>query len=87
LPASGTWRAGAASTVDYVERTKMDTMNGMVGIDKPSGGDTDQIGGTLHFDFFWAALGRQLPFAAARTEALLGLQLPSGLWDPDTPGG
>jgi hypothetical protein len=71
--------------VDYVERTKMDEANGMVGIDKPPGGDTDQIGGTLHFDFFWAALGRQLPFASARTEALLGLQLPSGLWDPNNP--
>jgi hypothetical protein len=71
--------------VDYVERTKMDQANGMVGVDKPPGGDTDQIGGTLHFDFFWAALGRQLPFAPARTEALLGLQLPSGLWDPTNP--
>jgi hypothetical protein len=71
--------------VDYVERTKMDQANGMVGVDKPAGGDLDQIGGTLHFDFFWAALGRQLPFAAARTEALLGLQLPSGLWDPTNP--
>jgi hypothetical protein len=71
--------------VDYVERTKMDRANGMVGVDKPPGGDLDQIGGTLHFDFFWAALGRQLPFASARTQALLGLQLPSGLWDPTNP--
>jgi hypothetical protein len=71
--------------VDYVERTKMDQANGMVGVDKPAGGDLDQIGGTLHFDFFWAALGRQLPFAPARTRALLGLQLPSGLWDPTNP--
>jgi hypothetical protein len=71
--------------VDYVERTKLDERNGMVGVAKPPGGDTDQFGGTLHFDFFWAALGRQLPFGAARTEALLGLQLPTGLWDPGNP--
>jgi hypothetical protein len=71
--------------VDYVERTKLDATNGMLGVDKPPGGDTDQIGGTLHFDFFWAALGRQLPFGSARTEALLGLQLPSGLWDANNP--
>lgn len=71
--------------VEFVEGTKLDEANGMVGVGKPPGGDTDQIGGTLHFDFFWAALGRQLPFAGARTAALLGLQLPGGLWDPDNP--
>ena len=47
--------------VEFVEGTKLDEANGMVGVGKPPGGDTDQIGGTLHFDFFWAALGRQLP--------------------------
>ena len=71
--------------VAYIEDTKLDPANGMVGVDKPPGGDADQIGGTLHFDFFWAALGRRLPFAQARASALLGLQLQSGLWDPDNP--
>lgn len=71
--------------VAYVEDTKLDPANGMVGIDKPASGDTDQIGGTLHFDFFWAALERGLPFARARAAALCGLQLESGLWDPNNP--
>ena len=52
--------------VDFVERRKLDSANGMVGIAKPPGGDADQIGGTLHFDFFWQALGRRLPFATER---------------------
>ncbi len=71
--------------VEFIEGTKLDAANGMVGIDKPPAGDGDQIGGTLHFDFFWAALGRRLPFAAERAKALLGLQLPDGLWDPNNP--
>jgi hypothetical protein len=71
--------------VGYVEGTKMDEANGMVGVDKPPAGDSDQIGGTLHFDFLWAALARRLPFASARADALLGLQLRSGLWDATNP--
>jgi hypothetical protein len=71
--------------VDYVERTKLDPANGMVGVDKPPQGDDDQIGGTFHFDFFWASLDRQLPYAPPRASALLGLQHASGLWDPNNP--
>jgi hypothetical protein len=57
----------------------------MVGIDKPAAGDHDQIGGTLHFDFFWAALQRTLPGANERAAALLGMQQADGLWDDDNP--
>jgi hypothetical protein len=71
--------------VEFVEGGKLDSANGMVGIAKPPGGDADQIGGTLHFDFFWQALGRRLPYAAERAEAILGLQQSSGLWDENNP--
>jgi hypothetical protein len=71
--------------VDYVEHGKLDETNGMVGVGKPPGGDDDQIGGTCHFDFFWAALKRELPFAPARAKALLGLQQPDGLWSDYNP--
>jgi len=71
--------------VDYIESTKFDTANGMVGLDKPPAGDMDQIGGTLHFDFMWSALGRTLPFPEARASALLGLQRPDGLWSELNP--
>jgi hypothetical protein len=71
--------------VDDIQKTKLDPVNGMVGIGKPADGDLDQIGGTFHFDFFWAALGLRLPFAPARATSLLGLQQPSGLWDPNNP--
>lgn len=71
--------------VAFVEGTKLESANGMVGIGKPPGGDGDQIGGTLHFDFFWQALGRRLPYATERAEAILGLQQPSGLWDENNP--
>jgi hypothetical protein len=71
--------------VQYIEETKLDSVNGMVGIDKPAAGDGDQIGGTLHFDFLWAALKRTLPHARERAAALLGLQQPNGLWDDANP--
>jgi hypothetical protein len=71
--------------VEFVEGTKLDSVNGMVGVGKPPGGDGDQIGGTLHFDFFWQALGRRLPHPTERAEAILGLQQPTGLWDENNP--
>jgi hypothetical protein len=71
--------------VEFVEGTKLDPVNGMVGVGKPRGGDGDQIGGTLHFDFFWQSLERRLPYATERALAILGLQQPSGLWDESNP--
>jgi hypothetical protein len=71
--------------VEFVEGRKLDPSNGMVGVGKPPGGDGDQIGGTLHFDFFWQALERRLPYATQRAQAILTLQQPSGLWDENNP--
>lgn len=71
--------------VQYIESGKLDAANGMVGVGKPAGGDLDQVGGTFHFDFFWYSLGRTLPHATQRTEALIGLQLDSGIWDANNP--
>lgn len=71
--------------VNEIQDTKLDPSNGMVGIGKPTEGDLDQVGGTFHFDFFWAALGLRLPFARARAKALLGLQQSNGLWDQNNP--
>ncbi len=58
----------------------VDPANGMLGVDKPPGGDIDQIGGTFHYDFLYDWYRRRLPHAAARIDALLGLQEPSGHW-------
>ncbi len=71
--------------VEYVEHGKLDPASGMVGVDKPPQGDLDQVGGTFHFDFMWASLGRRLPNPEARASALLGLQQPGGLWASDNP--
>ncbi|SDQ22222.1 hypothetical protein [Actinopolyspora saharensis] len=71
--------------VDYVENGRLDPATGMVGIGKPSTGDLDQIGGTFHFDFLWAALDRTLGHPQERAEALLGLQRSDGLWDEHNP--
>jgi hypothetical protein len=78
-------RAWFGWLVDYIQDTKLDQSNGMVGIGKPAEGDLDQIGGTFHFDFLWSTLDLRLPFAQARARSLLGLQQPSGLWDPNNP--
>ncbi len=71
--------------VGYIEKRKFDPATGMVGVDKPPQGDKDQIGGTFHFDFFWASRDRELPHPQARASALLDLQQSSGLWDPHNP--
>lgn len=64
---------------DYLD-ARFDPANGMLGIDKPAAGDFDQIGGTFHYAFLYEYFGRTMPFAEARTDAILGLQLPSGNW-------
>jgi hypothetical protein len=54
--------------------------NGMMGKQKPLEGDLDQIGGTFHYHFLYEHLGRNLPNAPARVDAVLGLQQPDGIW-------
>ncbi|GAA2209000.1 hypothetical protein GCM10009850_044580 [Nonomuraea monospora] len=71
--------------VSYIESAKLDATTGLAGLGKPEQGDLDQIGGTFHFDFVWAALHRTLPHAQARAKTLLGLQKTGGLWDEHNP--
>lgn len=71
--------------VKHTEKTWLSPDNGMVGLDKPKAGDRDQIGGTFHFDFLWASMGKTLPHSEARAQSLLGLQQDNGLWDQNNP--
>jgi hypothetical protein len=71
--------------MDYVDQTMVDASSGMLGQDKPPVGDLDQIGGTVHFEFFWAYFKRHLPHVEKRVDAILGLQQPDGLWDDNNP--
>jgi len=57
-----------------------DENNGMMGRGKPAGGDTDQIGGTFHYIFVYDFFRRPVPYPQQRIDAILGLQLPDGLW-------
>ncbi|HEY3332015.1 MAG TPA: hypothetical protein VGK19_18430 [Capsulimonadaceae bacterium] len=60
-----------------------DRNNGMLGVDKPGSGDFDQIGGTFHYAFVYAAHHRRMPYGEARIDAVLGLQHPEGAWHHD----
>jgi len=62
-----------------------DPRNGMMGRDKPAGGDTDQIGGTFHYAFLYEHFARPMPHAPARIDAILHLQQPDGLWHEPNP--
>ena len=60
-----------------------DPRNGMMGRDKPPGGDADQVGGTFHYSFLYEHFNRHMPFPAARIDAVLGTQQPDGYWRGD----
>lgn len=62
---------------------RFDPRNGMMGRNKPAGGDFDQIGGTFHYAFVFSHFNRQLPYPERRIDAILGLQQPDGYWSPD----
>ena len=70
--------------MDYFD-SRFDPSNGMLGQDKPPEGDTDQIGGTFHFAFFWEYFKRQMPFPDKRVDAILGLQGRTNIWAADNP--
>jgi hypothetical protein len=60
-----------------------DPHNGMMGRDKPPGGDADQVGGTFHYGFLYEHFNRHMPFPEARIDAVLRTQLPDGYWRAD----
>jgi hypothetical protein len=62
-----------------------DPANGLMGKGKPPHGDYDQIGGTFHYAFLYQYYHRPMPFPEARLDAVLGLQLETGGWDPANP--
>ncbi|MDQ8202235.1 hypothetical protein [Pelagicoccus sp. SDUM812003] len=55
--------------------------NGLLGIDKPAGGDIDQIGGSFHYAFLYHHFNRQMPYPEARINTVLNLQKQEGYWD------
>ncbi len=59
----------------------LDPRNGMLGKEKPAGGDFDQIGGTFHYFFLYNYFNRRMGFPEQRIDAILGLQRPDGHWD------
>lgn len=63
----------------------LDPATGMHGRNKPAAGDLDQIGATFHYAFVHEHCDVELRGARERIDAILGLQRPDGLWDPDNP--
>lgn len=59
-----------------------DARNGMMGVGKPAGGDSDQIGGTFHYQFIYEYFHRRMPYPQQRIDAVLGLQQADGYWHP-----
>ena len=55
--------------------------NGLMGIDKPEDGDTDQIGGTFHYAFLYDHFNRHMPYPEVRINTILDLQNEKGYWD------
>ncbi len=58
-----------------------DPNNGLMGKEKPKGGDSDQVGGTFHYSFLYNAFNRRMPYPERRIDAVLGLQGADGYWD------
>ena len=59
-----------------------DPRNGMMGRDKPVGGDFDQLGGTFHYGFLYETFHKAMPYPEARIDAIIGLQQADGYWHP-----
>jgi hypothetical protein len=59
----------------------VDPNNGMMGQEKPAGGDFDQIGGTFHYFFNYNHFNRKMAYPEKRIDAILGIQRPDGHWD------
>jgi hypothetical protein len=57
-----------------------DPNNGLMGIEKPALGDTDQVGGTFHFSFVYEHANRPMPYPERRIDSIIRLQLPEGYW-------
>jgi hypothetical protein len=57
-----------------------DPNNGLMGKDKPVGGDSDQVGGTFHYSFLYQYFNRHMPYPEQRIDTVLRLQLPDGYW-------
>lgn len=72
------WFAGYFAFCDE----QFDPRNGLMGRDKPPGGDSDQIGGTFHYQFLYEHFNRQMPFPERRIDAVISLQQPDGYWHP-----
>jgi hypothetical protein len=60
-----------------------DPNNGLMGRDKPPGGDSDQIGGTFHYHFLYSHFNRPMPYPEQRIDTVLRLQQPDGYWHPE----
>jgi len=78
VPALGTpaWFDAYFGTCDDL----VDPNNGLMGKEKPPGGDADQIGGTFHYSFLYQNFNRQMPHPEPRIDSVLRLQLPDGYW-------
>jgi hypothetical protein len=61
--------------------TLIDPNNGLLGRDKPAGGDFDQVGGTFHYLFMYSYFNRHMPLPEKRIDTVLRLQQPDGHWD------
>jgi hypothetical protein len=72
------WFAEYFATCDGL----FDNKNGLMGRDKPPGGDTDQIGGTFHYSFLYQCFNRQMPYPEKRIDTVLRLQREDGYWSP-----
>ena len=70
-----------ADYFDFCDR-QFDPHNGLMGQDKPPGGDFDQVGGTFHYHFLYEHFNRHMPFPEHRIDAVIGLQQPDGYWHP-----
>jgi len=77
-PALGTpkWFADYFAACDEL----FDQNNGLMGKDKPPGGDSDQIGGTFHYSFLYQNFNRHMPYPERRIDSVIRLQLPDGYW-------
>ncbi len=58
-----------------------DPRSGLMGIEKPAGGDFDQVGGTFHYSFLYNFFNRKVPYAERRIDSIIGLQQSDGHWD------